>query len=538
MPKKGERLLYLTPEERDRIEDSLQRSKAEESRFDERFADIVRKYGVADPMGLKCQLRKMVTANGKEAIEDEEKKPNPSQELTVCALKHFVAEDQQEAFIEDLRVLLNENTHLTTTSFGEQFLELYRSDRYEQYVNGKENVVVLDTKVLAYLICANSSYNEQLASDWGDPEYQRVAELYGYSQENKQRVTLMTTFDYLGETLGEIRKAFQMSCFLNISLPLPLRTENIFINHYLYVREEMKALGENSPTFEQYMKANGFTESEPEAFTFKRGIMRTLELIVDVYGIELYRNHPPYDGFEKVRNDYQMDLYKEGKEKTEVALNSDVRTSFLLSKKYADGQQKDMEYYIVSWDNTLKSLRKITNDKLGVSRSYEVKKPGDLLQALAFKTFHLNEANIGNEVFAYADEIYDFSARVASLYDNVLNPYFTMKDNRNSDLVVLLQRMIKEQDSTLSADDIASHGEKSKTEEFFITIVTLLKKNSCGTNDLRSFLADADNNEFVIDIVSQALKVSTKDERIKLGYKFVDKVKEFVRAREEGQGPM
>lgn len=538
-PKAGDPKLYLTQSEKDCILDSIRRTKAAEDQFNETFSNIVEKYKISESQTLSEKLRDIIIAECKNTDSqddhDEVQEKNQSViEEYINDLKNFVNQPDLVNFVKDISELLNNNTYLVTLSLGEKLLDLYKSDRYEQYIKNKKNIVVLDTMVFAYMICCFSHYNEEIGESWNDIDYQKVYDLHRYWKEHHNSITFAVPVDYIDETIGELRKALQLTWFSGIDLSMPLSTSNIFYNYYLYVCSIKKRYEEWIPSFDEFLHSFGFENLDVDSVYFKRDAAKVIISLVRAMDMELWNDHPHYERFEDVKHEYQFKLADRYKNKSDSATNNDVRVSFCLANKYApENHYDDGEYYWTSWDKTLKDLRKVTNDHLSLTHSYEIRTPGDLVQTLAFKSFDIDKAKIGNEVFAYANELYGFTSKATSLFDNILNPFFASKNNKNTELVKLLLKLESAREQQPSQmEESSRNSSRTVLEDFFMMIIDRLARNSCGTSELRDFLADSENNNNIVDIISQAYKTEEESDRIKLAFQFVDCIKKFVADRQ------
>lgn len=529
-PQAGDNGITLTQIERDRIYDSIQKSKSSEIQFNESFSQIIGKYQIQDPALLLEKLRSIIIAKCQNVDNDEDETPSVEIEKYFTDMKEFTTSELQMSFFSDLGQLLHDNDYLVTLSLGEKFLELYRSDRYEQYINNKYNTIVLDTMVFIYLMCCKSSFNNKIDSMWEDLDYQRVADLCGYAEENYSKVRMTIPSDYIEETIGELRKALQLTWFTGIELPIKFSTSNIFYNFYIHICESLKVYDERCPSFEEYLHTFGFRELDSDSIYFKKEAWKAINIFLRAFNIDLINRHPHYEGFEDVKQEYQKILARKLKHKSETAINGDVRLAFYLGNKYTNENLNDEdEYYLTSWDKTLRDLRKVVNGQYSLTHSYEVRTPGDLVQTLAFKSFHINKANIGKEVFAFANDTFGFTNKVSSLFDNILNPYFASKNNSNTELVTVLLRLESTRDNAYDNFEESSRSNtKTILEDFFTMILERLTRNSCGTNDLRAFLSDPDNNDNIIDIFTHAYDTESYIDREKLAFQFIDALKTYV----------
>ena len=135
--------------------------------------------------------------------------------------------------------------------------------------------------------------------------------------------------------------------------------------------------------------------------------------------------------------------------------------------------------------------------------------PANLANKLAFRNFKLSEKGVSDDVFAYADSGYNLVAKVQSLYDNVLTPYFANANNHNATLVATMLKMEKDCQDIESKED-GRIKENTVLADIFLPIVYALPENDLSTQNLREFLADENNNEFVINLLQEAFNEYAK----------------------------
>lgn len=526
-PKAGSTNVMLTSAERDIITDSRKRSKAAEEQFEENFSALVKKFGITQKEELLDALRNIAVSECNAFTEEYHESRRILIERYRDSLAGFVSDKMQMDFLTDIQKILSNNTYLTTCSLGEKFLDLYRSDRYEEYINKNVNYIYLDTMVLMYYLCIKSSYNEEI-NVWDEPDFQRVLELENYCRSNRQKNKLFVTYDYLDEIVGELKKSIQLDWFSGLDLPV-FETSNIFYNFYLHVCKCYSEENNGDLSYDDFLKNMGFTTTNPDSFYFKTDAIKTLKACLDVYDIEFIQKTPWFEQFEDIKKEYIDFLIENGKNKSENAINADIRTSCFLALKYDPKvKDNDVNYYFTTWDRTVQELRRATNAHLGIRRSYDIFSPSMLVQTISMKSFNLKKTLVGKEVYSFADDTFGFKAKVSSLFDNILNPYFASENNKNTELVKLLLNLEKKQEGRKEHIEISSRDSgKSFMEVFFVMIIDRLKKNDCGIMDLRDYLADTGNNTYIIGIFKKAFNTIDKKEHDSLAYEFVDSLKKY-----------
>ena len=238
-----------------------------------------------------------------------------------------------------------------------------------------------------------------------------------------------------------------------------------------------------------------------------------------------------YDEFDNVRYEYLLYRLEKGK-KTDIAINNDVRQALYITYKTLQEDSNGLSYFLATWDKTLRGLRDIVKEEMKLELSYSVMTPANLANKLAFRNFKLSENGVSNDVFAYANNSYNLDAKVQSLYDNVLTPYFANSNNHNATLVSTLLKMEKDcQDS--DTGNARYSKEKTVLADIFLPIVDALEENQLSTQNLREFLADENNNDFIINLIKEAYKKYSNGETLDISDRFCKKMKENLSKNSE-----
>lgn len=534
-------VIKLTNEEQTRLEQSLKEERVLEEDFKNRFDRISVKYGVGEGGKILELLRAAYRAQYQwhsQSDDDEKKKEDIGREHFDKIESYVESQigDLTNAFIEDLRHLCNTSDYLSRYSLSHSFLELYRSSSYEKYINNKENCIILDTPVLTSYLCYLSRLDEIIDEEWNYADYQSVKALARLQEMSKGNISFLIPYDYLQETVGELKKALQFSWFDQIELAIPFETGNTFYNYYLFVREAKKAKGEDvrDYTFPQFVKEDlKFEETNPDASLFAKRTFAYLKYFLQKTGSEtLDPIRERYDVFDKVRENYEFYLQSKDKKKTMVAVNSDVRQALYIANETTYEDSSDTVFFLATWDKSLRKLRDIVNDEMVLMSSYSVMNPSNLANKLAYRNFILSEKGVSDDVFAYADSGYNLVAKVQSLYDNVLTPYFANANNHNATLVATMLKMEKDCQEADSKDETRTK-ENTVLADIFLPIVYSLPDNELSTQNLREFLADENNNEFVIGLFKEAFDEYSQGRIIDISERFCWKMKESLMKDDE-----
>ena len=528
-------VISLTNEEKTRLEQSLKEEQASEEDFKARYKRIVLKYDIDKGDEILELLREAYRAQYQwhSQIDDDEKKKDEKGRECYEKIEHLVKAqtgDKASSFIGDLKSLCECSNYLSRYSLSHSFLELYRSSSYENYINNKENCVILDTPVVTSLLCYLSKLDEKFDIEWDNQDYQSVKALVRLKEDNREKVSFYIPYDYLQETVGELKKALQFSWFNQIDLAIPFETGNTFFNYYLFIKKGREEKGENVRrySFVDFVREMGFDEVNPDSSLFTKRTLAYLKFFLQKtgnYSVEPIREH--YDIFDKVREEYEYYLHYIDKTKTMMAVNSDVRQSLYIANESLYEDRADVSFFLSTWDKSLRRLRDIVNDEMSLMSSYSVMNPANLANKLAFRSFSISEKGVSDDVFAYADSGYNLLAKVQSLYDNVLTPYFANANNHNATLVATMLKMEKASQEVEGKDDGRAK-ENTVLADIFLPIVNALPENDLSPQNLREFLADENNNEFVINMLQEAFNEYARGRSLDISEQFCVKIKESL----------
>lgn len=532
--------LSLTDEEKTRLEHSLKEERALEEKFMNRYNSIVSRFGVGEGPQILEVLKDAYRAQYQwhlQADDDEKKKDAKGREYyeKIESLVEKQIGDHSSAFIKELRQLCEESDYLSRYSLSHSFLQLYRSPSYEKYINNKENCIILDTPVVTNYLCYLSKLDDKNDLEWNNSDYQSVKSLVRLKDINKEKISFCIPYDYLQETVGELKKALQFSWFNQIDLAIPFETGNTFYNYYLFVKKGRAENGVNVENYEfkDFAYEMGFEELNPDASLFVKRTLAYLKYFFQKTGnYTLDPIKDRYDIFDKVREGYEYFLHYVDKKKTVVAVNSDVRQALFIANETTYEDRADTNFFVVTWDKSLRKLRDIVNDEMIMVSSYSVMTPANLANKLAFRNFSISEKGVSDDVFAYADSGYNLLAKVQSLYDNVLTPYFANANNHNATLVATMLKMEKDCQDVENKDDGRAK-DNMVLADIFLPIVYALPENDLSTQNLRDFLADEKNNDFVISLFQEAFNEYTQGRSLDISERFCARMKENLSKGDE-----
>lgn len=532
--KKDNEIVYqLSPDENERIEETDKESKDLEKEFLHQFRIIANDYNVDSDELVYQQFLDFYVKSGSRIIDmdGETKDTKKYYEVfkTFC-IKHMQNPEEFANFFKELNVICSGNSFLNRICLAKSFLGLYHSQKYQNYISQRQNNVVLDTALLVHYLCCKFDLSKYGNEEYQDHDFKIIKSLIDYKEQNNSTVKFLVPFDYVGEVVGELRKAFKLSMFDEMSgLAIPFQTSNIFFNYYLFVKKIKKEHGCVSKYgFADFVEELGFDVRECyETSFFTRNIAR-MKIFFETTGcIFINRIAGRYDNFEALERDYSDFLFRERYyHKSPKAIEADLRQSIYFAK--LSNEDEMIDYYISSWDTSLYYLRKIVNKDLFYVKSYSIHRPGALLNRIMLKSFKVNDKCFTNEIFAYADKTYDLSDKIKSMFDNVITPYFSSASNNNSSLVKKVINLQKEYIDDPGEGAKSSREKILPIEEIFVQIIDKIQENACTTRDLSMYLADKGNTDFVVELIGRAINSYKLGKRIDISSELCNSLIQYL----------
>lgn len=522
-------LLRLTDTEIDRMKNALLESQELEKEFKHSFQVISSNYGISDYKKCIDAVSNFYLQRNFSLIgEDDESTSKNGQEGNLKGYEELSStiktiipyKEKTQEYLAEIKELCKENGFLNRICAGKSFLNLYQSQRYQDYISGKVCRVILDTPLLIYLVCCKFAGKDDFDTPYDDADYKTICNLEEFQETHQQAVKFIMTYDYANEVVGELRKAINLSWFDDMAgLAIPLKTSNIFYNYYLYVKEEKRRKEKSSRAYDflDFVKELGI-EFSPDPAKFRNNGLIYLQTFANVFGIDYEEKiNVRLDGFDEVSRSYALALADmRHKSKSASAIASDVRQSLFYSEK---SQNTEDEFYVTSWDTSLYELRNIVKERRSYpSYTYAIHRPDALLNRLALKSFKINDECFTNEIFAYAERSFSLTDKIKSMFDNVLNPLFGSYGQRNPQLVKNIVKIQKE------AIDRAGEGNESSRIQTPLPIEVILehitekiREKHCSTDEFRLFLNDKSNTTFLTEVIKKAL-ISSENTRENYDY--------------------
>ena len=166
----------LTDDEQRAIETAIKESRQEESAFKEKLDAILRRHGLNDVAlfyeALKAEYLKKYKVFAVIDDNGEEKEKKNSEKLGAWSnLLKGMNDGEAETLLDELKALCGSNDYMDQYGLVHSFLDLFRSDKYEGYIEKKQHYVYLDTPVVVNYVCAKSAFQSNYDLEWNNTEF-------------------------------------------------------------------------------------------------------------------------------------------------------------------------------------------------------------------------------------------------------------------------------------------------------------------------------------------------------------------------------
>ena len=533
---KNNKTLVLTEEEYTRIQEAVKESQAIESEFMKEFEQISQQTGIKDIGKAFDSLQKFYASRCRSLYEtDGSKSIDENQNNDYDLYRNELADNCSnerniDSYIGHIMDLCSRNGYMNKINMMRSFINLYKSNKYQEYIGNKVNVVMLDTPVLINLLCAYSPLNKEIDVPYEDEDFKAVDNLRRL-REHSKNVVFMLPYDYASEVIGELKKAIQISLFDDfVSDVLPLQTSNTLYNYYLHVRKYLTK-DTVEMTFQSFAKKIGFANLNADSSRFyyeNQAFLRQLfETTKDIY---LDKELITIENYDAIKNSYSTYLYEERKySKSARAIDADIRQSYYL----LNTQETNKEYYVTSWDSTLYKLREIVKEKTNSHTNYSIHRPSALTNRISLKSFKMNAACFTNDIFTYADRSFSLAEKIRNLFDHVLIPYFNAIKGNNIELVNKVIELQKKSIDEIDEGQSSQRNSRLPLETLFINIEEEMRKSGCSQNDLRDFLSDTENNDYFVALIQQTFVQDSEHGICMKAKQFCKKLMRFISQKDE-----
>jgi len=507
-------LLCLSENEFNNVRDIYATSGMMEREFKDKLSNILSSYDIAycdvTFERLVDLYKSCYNSNLDNTISESEQESTTKkffENFKKYLLTLIPVKEKIDSLLTEIQTLCEENNYLNRLSASESFLSLYKSNKLENYLNGKKKDIYLDTPAFIYFLCSCFGAENK---DWDNPYYKSVKCLYQLQEEHPDQINFFITRGYLQEVVGEIMKALQFSkiASYNYNLFKDLgETRNSLINYYFYLKKNDIFEDNTEATitcFEDFLSYLCLDNVDVGDERFHIETMQALNEFADINGIQIIEQSPN-ENFWNAKTAYELILLKESKDKSATAIKNDVNQVLLALE-----HDNPRDCYLATWDNTIYKLRdKLrADDEFSRYSYFYIYNPARLSNKISLECFNINKSALTNEIFAYADSKYDISNRMKSLLE-LIAPFFN-KTGKNK-LIRTLATIRKEQlEVKESETEDRTVDRNLPIEDIFIR---LLPNNEMKERDknimekFASFISEDSNVDFIMGIITSMMKM-------------------------------
>lgn len=504
----------LSSEERRAVEKDILSNQAEKDSFSKSLEECLQKHRIQ--IGSETVITKLISIfkerYGLEVNKHISNDDNSRQDI-LEDLKSImpvgIKRDVLKAFVDDLRVLCDNNNYIKRISQSESFLGLYNSERLDKYLSNRKCEVFLDTPEIVYFLCSRTNFILYGDFIWDNYYFRSSQNLFAIQGNSKIKLSLNAYSRYISEVAGEFRKGLRLSWFLEHApdLPIPVITGNTFYNFFSALKKE--GLIDTSMTFGSFISKYFYIKNTNEqSDNFMDDAQRATTEILSNLNIHTKREKVPsvdHNIREDLIKKYDLFLYNNKKERSPIAKDDDIYQAIYISQLSKKHESEDISYYFVSWDRSTIPLKKYMKDMYPrLFGDYTLDNPALLVNRLSLANFNVDSDNITYDVFTYADREFALDSKIKSLYDNVIIPLFGYSANGSTDAAVAfltLQKTYLEQ--TVETDD-ETVPSKLPLEEVFDKIMKNLHDWGVSEEQLSTFVTDKENTKEISKILNDA----------------------------------
>lgn len=502
-----EKIISLSEEEKENVKDILAESALKEKEFFEQLRQILESNGISYKEEFFDILKGLYAYyyNDPKVLENDVNGIQRFNELRLYISKHKNREVDANAVIGQIWDLCKENDHINKLCASENFLNLYKSDKLQNYNRQRPKEIFLDTPIFVYLLCRYYGVQE---NDWDNSSYNSVKSLLDLydDQEAGENMNIHILNEYINEVAGEIRKALIIGEFEILPDFEKLgQTRNTLYNYFLYLKKnDLFVEDEKIESIADFVSELGFENINPYSHNFQAQTYRKLVGLAQTYGIYVINKQPDHN-FADYKKEYEVILLKEGKDRTHRAVVNDVNQMILALTKDTDG-----DTYFTTWDSVVHLLR----DKMLETaynpdfKTFYIYNPSVLSNKLALESFNPEHSSLSNEVFAYADKEYDMSGKMRDLVDQLL-PFLNPEEKGSRKLVRKLGYL-----RDLQLKQVIQNNEPEKdakalpVEEVFSLLIPskeMAEEDAEIWTRFKNFLSSEENTDYIMEVIENML---------------------------------
>ena len=400
--------IKLTTKGKQVVSDAKIKSIEEEAHFKNTLRHICEKYNINAPIDeVITHLKDLALSTHSCLLQHNE--PTSIETKKFEAYLKTICNSDIISCMDDMKLLCLYNSFVSRISVGEIFVNMAGSEEIETYTKSFTKHLYLDTPVIGYWLCY-LAYKKEKESDWKNFKYQATRDLMEMIDKYQHEVHIHIRYPYLKEVAGEMQKALRLQLLDNAKFSIPFQTANTFYQYYQYIREE-KGYSSVSDFLKDIIRFD--TRVDNINFVSRTAVVlqRILEGVCNnrIVDSTIFKN--------KISEEIKMGLpTKYLLERNETPLENDINQVLRIHYLSREGL-KDCHYFIVSWDEIFKDIRKGLQQVYDPNFIMYVSSPTQLASQFSMAHFRLSSEILSDAMFITADT----KDAIQRLYDNALS---------------------------------------------------------------------------------------------------------------------
>jgi len=490
----GKNTYHLSSQKDDEIKQIYESTEIQEQLLIQEVSNFIFEKSLSCPLDDLFSVLKNIFIENYQIDLDEVKNDGNSfsaslkrsfNDLSSFLTKNGLELEQAKNYSSELLEICSKNDYLNKISTTTLFTNLYNSDKLDSYINDRVQTVVLDTQILIRILCIY--YKEDF--DYKDMALNATQMFLTSIEANKDKIRLVTTYDYIEEVAGHFQEALKLQRFLNLPYIANFGTsKNVFYNVFLRYKQEREI--DSEMDFEEFIE--DLIGEDLENYNKVDFIANLCNRLIDIFElaqIEIY-SHPLYPNYGNVKREYEMSLAFSGKERSHTALGNDLRTILYLStteNHISTSNGIINEPFLITWDSAFYGFRKKLLASHKECNYWYIYSPLKFIDRLSVMNFKLMPHSISYNVIALAETNFNYSTKTISFFD-LISSFFNKKDVSK---MSILQKLADLKKSTHDLDGIPEHEvNMSDVDESPITKVLLDLRSHYNSHDEKNKFSD------------------------------------------------
>lgn len=318
------------------------------------------------------------------------------------------------------------------SNISKMFLNLFQSEKLEEYLATTKRELILDTQVLLQICCVSF---DDFPPAHADLLY-KVGVRFWDSVKSNPMIQLYTTSGYVQEVASHMKQAVNLSRFLSLDYIAELgNSKNIFFNHYMMIKDDMQYT-----CFEDYVSEMlALDPADIESTNFDNTVCRIFGERFEDLSITILR-HQDVNDYAVYKKEYETELSYTSLSRSFDARNNDINAAIIAGNYFNDFADTT---YLVTYDSLFAKVRDRFIDKFQSSIAYwNVFNPQKISEMLSLINFKVDPLLVDENIISLTESYFNTSNDTISFID-LLNSIIDQKELKDWKLATKLSKLRK-----------------------------------------------------------------------------------------------